>query len=532
MKKIYTIILVIAAALVHAQPVIQWQNTIGGNANDLLYTIQQTADGGYVLGGSSSSNISGDKTENSMGQNDYWLVKTDSSGSIQLQNTIGGSSSDNIAAVWQTREGGYILGGSSVSQISGDKTEGSCGGVGSDYWIVKTDAAGSILWQNTIGAWYNEFLTCIRQTADGGYIVGGRSDSPVSCDKTEPYFIGGNVDDYWIVKTDSLGNVLWDNVIGGTAADLLYDIIQTADGGYLLAGASSSGISVDKTENSLGGNDYWIVKTDSLGNNLWDNTIGGSGNDILTSVQQTSDGGYILGGYSNSTISGDKTEDSLGGNDFWVVKTDAAGVIQWQNTIGGNSFDNLRSVHQTADGGYILGGNSGSNISGDKTENSLGGADYWVVKIDSSGNILWDNTIGGSGSDNLYSVRPAADGGYILGGYSGSNISGDKTENSMGQNDYWIVKLTPDIPTSISAIAAESAGVLLYPNPATNEVRIKADKLKIQNAEIYDVLGQMQSTRFNSQFNTLDISSLASGIYTVHVRADGNRFVRKLSINK
>ena len=162
----------------------------------------------------------------------------------------------------------------------------------------------------------------------------------------------------------------------------------------------------------------------------WQNTIGGSGYDYLHSIQQTSDGGYVLGGTSNSNISGDKTDSSQGSYDYWVVKLDASGVIQWQNTIGGSGFDRLFSIQQTSDGGYVLGGYSYSNISGDKTENSQGSADYWVVKLDSSGTIQWQNTIGGSGWDMLYSIQQTSDGGYVLGGYSDSNISGDKTENS------------------------------------------------------------------------------------------------------
>ena len=148
----------------------------------------------------------------------------------------------------------------------------------------------------------------------------------------------------------------------------------------------------------------------------WQNTIGGNYTDQLYSIQQTTDGGYILGGWSESYISGDKTENSFGGSDYWVVKLDSIGNIQWQNTIGGNSGDGLYSVQQTTDGGYILGGVSTSNISGDKTENSQGYIDYWVVKLDASGNIQWQNTIGGNSDDYLTSIQQTTDGGYILGG--------------------------------------------------------------------------------------------------------------------
>ncbi len=356
-------------------PCIEWQNTIGGSDFDYLNSLQQTLDGGYILGGYSISNISGDKTENSLGGKDYWVVKLDAAGNIEWQNTIGGSDWDELCSLQQTSDGGYILGGYSKSNISGDKMENS---LGLDYWVVKLDAAGNIQWQNTIR---------------------------------------------------------------GNASDWFSSLQQTSDGGYILGGISLSSISGDKTENSLG-LDIWVVKLDAAGNIQWQNTIGGGEWDYLRSLQQTSDGGYILGGNSPSNISGDKTENSLGGEDYWVLKLDAAGNIQWQNTIGSSGKDYLYTIKQILDGGYILGGHSASNISGDKTENGIGGADYWVLKLDAAGNIQWQNTIGGIGYDELYSLQQTLDGGYILGGWSKSNISGDKTENSLGGDDYWVVKLT------------------------------------------------------------------------------------------
>jgi hypothetical protein len=161
--------------------------------------------------------------------------------------------------------------------------------------------------------------------------------------------------------------VEWDNTIGGSGSDLLLSVLQTIDGGYFLGGESGSDASGDKTENSLGLRDYWVVKLDGSGAVEWDNTIGGSSNDELYSVTQTSDNGYLLGGRSDSPVSGDKTEASQGSFDYWVVKLEGDGIImpppsssdiEWDNTIGGNDFDDLRSVIQTSDGGYLLGGRS------------------------------------------------------------------------------------------------------------------------------------------------------------------------------
>src|SRR5690606_28821266 len=174
-------------------------------------------------------------------------------------------------------------------------------------------------------------------------------------------------------------------------------------------------------------------------NILWDLTIGGGEDDRLFSINKTTDGGYILGGISESGISGDKTENKIGFLDYWVVKLDENGFIQWQNTIGGNYLDTLRKVFQTTDGGYIIGGYSSSAISGDKSENVIGSEDYWVVKLNSSGTIEWENTIGGNGEDLLYDIKQTDDNGYILAGTSDSDISFDKTESSKGGKDYWLV---------------------------------------------------------------------------------------------
>ena len=374
---------------------------------------------------------------------DYWIVKTDAAGNIQWQNTIGGTRNDILWSIEQTSDGGYIMGGYSSSNISADKSENNWDPSLQtlDYWIVKTDASGNIQWDNTIGGSDMDYLQVVKQTSDGGYILGGMSSSNISGDKTENMM--GGINDYWIVKTDGSGNIQWQNTIGGNGSDELYSLQQTSDGGYIFGGRSSSDISGDKTENTIGGNgsaDYWIVKTDVSGNIQWQHTIGGNSHDFLYSLQQTTDGGYILGGWSNSNISGNKTKNCNGYYDYWIVKTDLTGNVQWDNTFGGDTSDFLNSIWQTIDGGYIIGGSSRSNISGDKTENSLGGDDYWMVKTDASGNIQWQNTLGGSDQDELNIALPTADNSYILGGQSRSNISGDKTENTNGGIDIWIVK--------------------------------------------------------------------------------------------
>lgn len=423
--------------LAHSQTAIKWQNTIGGNGNDVLRSSQQTNDGGYIIGGLSYSFISGDKTEDNLGITDYWVVKLDSAGNIEWQNTIGGSDWDALNSVQQTEDGGYILGGESSSGISGDKTE-SCKG-NKDYWLIKLDDLGTIQWQKTIGGSYEDRLFSVRQTTDAGYILGGTSYSNISGDKTTNSF--GQMD-YWIIKTDSVGNILWQNTIGGSGSEQYVLVEPTTEGGYIVGGLSTSNISGNKTEACWGGWDYWVVKLDSGGNITWQNTIGGNFDDQFSSIIETGAGEFIVGGFSYSDISGDKTENSKGINDYWVLKLNSAGNIIWQKTIGGNSEDDLYSIDQTDDGGYILGGESKSEISGDKTEHTKGDFDYWIVKVDSLGDIQWQNDFGGNTIDHFSCIQQTADGEYFAGGWSYSPLSADKTENSWGGTDFWLLKLS------------------------------------------------------------------------------------------
>lgn len=436
-KRICTLSLLLLTAVGAARsqaPGIEWQNTIGGISADYLRTIISTTDGGYLAGGYSSSGISGDKSEANMGA-DYWIVKTDGAGNLEWEETIGGSGGDYLYAVLQTTDGGYLLGGYSDSGISGDKTDASVGF--QDYWIVKTDASGGIEWQKTVGGNNLDLLFTVIETSDGGYLLGGYSSSGISGDKTEA---GLGQTDFWVVKVYDTGSVEWQNTIGGSGWDYLYSMVETSDGGFLLGGGSDSPASGDKTDSSLG-NDYWIVKIDGSGSVLWENTIGGIGTDYLYTVVETDDDGFLLGGYSYSGIGGDKTEASFGEQDFWIIKTNDVGVIEWQKTIGGDDTDILRVIVQADDGGYVLGGYSASGISGNKSEDNYGLTDFWVVKTDASGNVEWDKTIGGGSTDNLYALSGTPDGGYVLGGHSSSGVSGSKDEESMGGYDYWMVKL-------------------------------------------------------------------------------------------
>jgi hypothetical protein len=416
-------------------PAIELQNTIGGQSEDFFQTMTVTADGGYILGGYSFSMAHGDKSEHNWDEeqstSDCWIVKVNANLEIEWENTIGGINTDYVNSIKQTPDGGYILGATSLSPLSGDKTEPSLGpGVDSDFWVIKLDAIGNIEWQNVIGGSSTDNIMEVDITDDGGYILGGVSYSPNDYDKTELNV--GSVD-FWVVKLNSEGNIVWQNSIGGSSSDYFETISQTSDGGYILGGYTFSPLSGDKTETGPGSADYWVIKLDALGNISWQNTIGGSGADYLKAIIQTNDGGYLVGGYSQSNTGFDKSENVItilgAKDDYWLVKLDASGNIEWDNTIGGTQYDYLYDLKQMADGNYFIGGYSDSPISGDKVETNFGGFDYWVLLLNESGNIIWQNTIGGPQADVLRNVEISLDGGFVLGGSSLSEAVYDKLES-------------------------------------------------------------------------------------------------------
>jgi hypothetical protein len=423
-------------------PAIEWQKSFGGFEYDFASRIVQTASGDFIISGSSSSDISGEKTIATFGAIDYWLIKTDAIGNELGQWAYGGSFSDVLTNAEPTADGGLILAGYSDSDISGNKTTGTYGL--NDAWLIKLDNAGNVEWQNNYGGDGNDYLQSIRQTADGGYILGIDSWSGSTGIKTDTL---SGASDFWIIKIDASGNVEWQKAYGSTGADILTFLFITNDGGYFFGGHSDSNAGGAKSENNFGFNDYWVVKIDASGNVIWDNTVGGNDEDQLWNATQTADGGFVLVGASVSGISGEKTEPHVGPyayTDYWIVKLNNSGTIQWQNTIGGNRIDAALAVFENAAGELFINGNSGSIANGDKTEPNYGAAntaDYWILKLNATGSIIWQKSIGGSNSDLATATTLCSDGGLIIAGTSFSPASGNKTTTLVGGDDIWIVKL-------------------------------------------------------------------------------------------
>ena len=262
----------------------------------------------------------------------------------------------------------------------------------SDFWILRVDALGNKLWEATYGGTLYEQLKGLQVAPDGGFIACGISYSDASGVKSSPHYGNG---DGWVVRLDSNGHKLWDRSFGGTNEDSIRTIVGTSDGGFLLGGYSASPPGGNKSSTNYGGRDFWVLRLDADGNKLWEQTYGGSGNDELLDMEVLSDGTILLGGGSTSPANGSKTSPNYGNTDFWLVAINTNGQQLWDMSFGGNSGDRLLACRQTSDGGFLLGGISRSPVSGNKTvTNFLNSptSDLWVIRLDAFRQTVWQQT--------------------------------------------------------------------------------------------------------------------------------------------
>ena len=357
-----------------------WNKTFGGSNIDVGHCVQQTDDGGYIITGYTRS-------YGASGRN-LWLIKTDIHGDEEWNNTFGGSNDEEGKSVQQASDGGFIITGYTKSYTSG----------GEDVWFIKTDNLGNQEWDKSFGGSNDDGGTSVLQASDGGYTIAGYTSSSGT----------GGVD-VWLIKMNQTGNEEWNKTFGGYSSDGAWSAQQTSDGGYIITGWTYS----------YGGGylgNVWLIKTDSAGNEEWNQAYGGSDVDRGYSVQQTSDGGYIIAGYTSSF--------GAGLDDVLLIKTNESGNMDWQKTFGGSGRDYGYAVKQTNDGGYIITGYTRSY--------GAGGDDVWLIKTDDEGGEIFNSTFGGIASDVGYSVQQTSDDAYI--------ITGHTLSYGAGVHDVWLIK--------------------------------------------------------------------------------------------
>jgi hypothetical protein len=344
---------------------------------------------------------------------------------ILWEKSYGGKHAEYLFDAQPTPDYGFILAGSSISGKTGNKEDQNKGDL--DYWLWKMDEKGDLDWQKSFGGSGVDMLQSIRLTSDGGYILAGTSNSNKGLDKKEDT---KGQDDFWIIKLDAKGNEIWQQTIGGSGQEKLQTICQTKDGGYVIGGTSASyktrkddkGVldAFGKSEDTRGNLDYWIVKLKKDGKIEWQKTLGGIYVDELKDLVVLPNGNILAGGYSNSPQSGDKTQDNFGLGDFWLVELSNQGQLVWQQTIGGEGDDNLFAIELTADGGFMVGGNSNSASSNMKSKASKNGSDFWILKFDTDKNMQWETTYDYGNKDVLTSIVENKDGSFLIGGYAQS----------------------------------------------------------------------------------------------------------------
>ena len=307
-----------------------------------------------------------------------------------------------------------------------------------DMWIFETNLQGEIVWQKSFGGDWMDMIHKTLELPDATYLLAGTSYSHISGDKTEN---ARGDRDLWLIKLDANREIEWQRTYGGSGPEDLDDILFTNDGGFLISSTSKSPPSGDKITTSYGESDLWVLKLDSSGEIEWQKSYGGEENDSYSRITETPNGNFFIAASSASGVSGNKTLPSRGLGDFWVFEISSAGEINWQKTIGGDNGDHFTDFEVTPDGGYLLVGSSGSDISGEKTVALRGVIDVWLVKIDRAGNIIGQNAYGGSSTDIPEDISRSPESGYWIGAMSASDVGSEKSEPHVGGGDHWMFKI-------------------------------------------------------------------------------------------
>lgn len=348
--------------LVEAPSIVLIQ-TRGGPNGEGPSSLVVTSDGGYAMAGNKND--------------DFWLAKISASGGNEWIKNYHQRTSAKANSLVQTSDGGYVIAGRAA---------------GGDFLLVKIDASGDKEWSETYGGEGYDAAWSLVVASDGGYAIVGETDS---------FGLGGR--SAWLVKTDEYGNMEWNQTYGGTEWAYAYSLVVASDGGYAITGSTAEIIG-GTYPSYIYDRDFWLIKTDKFGNIEWTQSYGGPETDVAYSLVETSDGGYAIAGRSHLS--------SNGTSDFWLVKTDAYGNMLWSQTYGGIDNEIAYSLVETSDGGYAIAGHTESFGAGDK--------DFWLVKTDGSGNMEWHQTYGGTESDQAYSVVEISDGEYALAGFTES----------------------------------------------------------------------------------------------------------------
>ena len=462
MKKLFIILLwIIGGSPLMCQTwQLEWQNCFGGSDEDYASDIASCGNG-YLLAGRTESN-DGDIT-NSHGGREGWVVRIDNTGNLQWQRPFGGSSDDFWIRIIPAPNNQYYLLG--ISNSSNGDIDYDPYPLSPDYWIVKTDSSGNILWSKILGGTGGEWLTNGVVTTDGGIVAIGYTNSD---DGDISNYYGAY--DMWMVKLNAQGEKQWDFTLGNEYYDYPGPVIQTSDGGFLVGGSSKFTQGGNLSCNLHGGAEAVIVKLDSLRNIEWTRCYGGSGDEGVSRVIEVPDG-YVFGAYASS-YDGQVTGFN-GGDDMWIVKIDFDGNIVWQKCLGGTREEFVKNISIESDGSYVVLGVTQSNdgdVSGNHTV-SYYYYDIWMVRLSADGEFVSQQCIGGGGDEQMeFGVVQKGDGDYVVAGQTWYGPSYDVTCNSNhAAPDYWVFEIK-DTAVGLSELPAGNGMLEVRPNPADDRV--------------------------------------------------------------
>ncbi|WP_027419123.1 T9SS type A sorting domain-containing protein [Crocinitomix catalasitica] len=517
--KLFITLLIFSTYAISQDIDILWQKTIGGNFDDGSDDIVINDAGDIFQIGTSSSDISGDKTEPIIGDRDIWIVKTNAVGEILWDKTIGGTERERSAKAVILANKLYVL-CTSTSPISGTKTAPHYGF--NDYWLVCMDMEGNQLWDMTYGGDKNDQTFDINVNPAGNLLIGGMSFSSISGNKTD--LIGGERD-FWILEISPTdGSILQQKSIGSNGPESFSSLVCDTDGNIYLVGSSGTNVEKDKTDPGYGDGDIWIVKMDSDFNLLSDKCFGGTAGDEASGTSYIYEDHLYFTGISQSDNDGNKTTIAFGSMDVWLVKVDLDLNFIWDITLGGLGYDTPRDLAVKNDQ-IILTALSDGDISGNKTVNSYGDFDIWLLILNLEGEIQYQNVYGGDDSDDGRFTFDSED-KIVVSSSSKSNVSGVKTSPNKGGYDFWLFKLDASIYLNISDNElSQSSSIKTYPNPFIEDVKFAFESpIKYQSVlTIYNTQGQMidqldvQPNSTNLVWNT---ANLANGVYFYEISVD------------